>query len=351
MRGKEMTLIMNFMVNCGIFDGVFAVPNCVVDKHIKLAGAAQLKVLLYLLRHGGQNVNCDEMSARLGYSGADVRDAINYWSEVGMLAKPEVLPEPSTAAPREKPLPAPAENLAPDTTALRGEALRETGVVESGNIKKLTNTYRFTQKEAFTRMEGNEELRFLVEQCRILLGRELQGSDVAALVSIHDWVGLPPDVILMAADYCASKGRTDMRSVEKQCTAWVDLGIRTHEDADGYIKRQAERHSREALVQGSFGISGRSLSAREREAITRWFDEYGYELPVIRAAFDKTVDNTGKLSFAYLDRILSNWHDKGVKTLEEALSESQAKPAKAVASTSFNLELFENDSIYNTPKI
>jgi hypothetical protein len=87
-------------------------------------------------------------------------------------------------------------------------------------------------------MEGNDELRFLVEQCKLLLARELQGSDVAALVSIHDWVGLPPDVILMAVEHCASQRKTDMRSIERQCIAWVDRGIVTHEQADAFIRAQ-----------------------------------------------------------------------------------------------------------------
>ena len=35
----------------GVWSSVFAVPSDVVDKYIKLAGAAQLKVLLWILRN------------------------------------------------------------------------------------------------------------------------------------------------------------------------------------------------------------------------------------------------------------------------------------------------------------
>ncbi len=330
---------MDFTVNYGILQGVFVVPNSVVDKHIKLAGAAQLKVLLYLLRHSGNGINHEAMAAQLGFSPADCKDAVNYWVEVGVLAEGA-----AQAAPiQEQYAPTAQEHALPPEPV-------QTPVAISGNVKKLTSAYRFTQKEAFSRLQENEELRFLVEQCKLLLARELQGSDVAALVSIHDWVGLPSDVILMAVEYCASQSRTDMRSIERQCAAWADRGITTHEQADAYIKRQADRHTHEALVQSAFGITGRSLSTKEREAIDSWFTEYGYDLSVIRVAYDKTVDNTGRLSFAYLGKILSNWYKKGIRTAEQAAQESLEKPQTGFT-PSLDISAIENEIIYNTPKI
>lgn len=334
---------MDFSVNYGLLQGVFAVPNCVVDKHLKLAGAAQLKVLLFLLRHSGEPLSHETMAARLGFSPADCKDAVNYWVEVGVLAEHDGQ-ENSSA---EKPIPAVSQQkpavLIPEPPTVP--------VAETGNIKRLTTAYRFTQKEAFTRMQENEDLRFLVEQCKLLLSRELQGSDVAALVSIHDWVGLAPDVILMAVEYCASQNKTDMRSIERQCVAWVDRGIVTHEQADAYIKEQASRHTNELLVQSAFGITGRSLSTKERDAIATWFNEYGYDMPMIRIAYDKTIDNTGRLSFSYLSKILFNWHKKGITTAEQAMQESLEKPQAGGFTPSLDMNAIENEILYNTPKI
>ena len=334
---------MDFNVNFGILDGIFAVPNCVVDKHIKLAGAVQLKALLYILRHSGEPINYEEMASQLSFSCADTKDAVNYWKEVGVLLEIDATntPQPAEIKRETKVIQA----IAPAVLQVPSP------VIENGNLKKLTTTNRFSQKEAFTRMESSEEIKFLVDQCRALLARELLGSDVAALVSIHDWVGLPLDVILMAVEYCASQRRTDMRSVERQCTSWADRGINTHEQAEAFIKAKAAQHIHENLIQSAFGISGRSLSAKERDAIAAWFNDYGYDLPVIRIAYDKTVDSTGKLSFAYLSKILSNWHEKGIKTAEQAAAESITKPQKSSNGSSFDISSFENESINSTPEI
>ena len=42
---------MNYSLDAGAWNSVFAVPSSVVDKYIKLADGASLKLLLYLLRH------------------------------------------------------------------------------------------------------------------------------------------------------------------------------------------------------------------------------------------------------------------------------------------------------------
>ena len=44
---------MSYHINLGQWNSVFAVPASLVDQHIKLASEAQLKVLLYILRHSG----------------------------------------------------------------------------------------------------------------------------------------------------------------------------------------------------------------------------------------------------------------------------------------------------------
>ena len=82
---------MSFSIDLGAWNNVFAVPCCVVDKHIKLAGSAQLKVLLFLLRHAGENISIDYISASLSMSCADIKDAMQYWVETKLINMPNVL--------------------------------------------------------------------------------------------------------------------------------------------------------------------------------------------------------------------------------------------------------------------
>ena len=78
---------MAFSINLGGWNSVFAVPSEVVDKHIKLAGSAQLKVLLWLLRHAGEPVDEGAIAQSLSMHPADVRDAMQYWIACGLISE------------------------------------------------------------------------------------------------------------------------------------------------------------------------------------------------------------------------------------------------------------------------
>ena len=47
---------MSIKINLGAWNSIFAIPTDVVDKHLKLASGISLKVLLYILRHSGEEI-------------------------------------------------------------------------------------------------------------------------------------------------------------------------------------------------------------------------------------------------------------------------------------------------------
>ena len=76
---------MSFQMNLGEWNSVFAVPASLVDSHMRLAGAVQLKVLLWCLRHAGEETSAQAMAEAIGASPADIRDAMQYWVQTGLL--------------------------------------------------------------------------------------------------------------------------------------------------------------------------------------------------------------------------------------------------------------------------
>ena len=68
---------MEFKVNPASFSGIFPVPTAVVDENIRLASVVQLKVILYLLRHGSvRQVTVKDISDALFLDSQDVADAL-----------------------------------------------------------------------------------------------------------------------------------------------------------------------------------------------------------------------------------------------------------------------------------
>ena len=54
---------MEYKLDLGAWNSVFAVPCNIVDEHLRLAGAAQLKVILWVLRHAGEAFSVEDIAS------------------------------------------------------------------------------------------------------------------------------------------------------------------------------------------------------------------------------------------------------------------------------------------------
>ena len=63
---------------------------------------------------------------------------------------------------------------------------------------------------------------------------------------------------------------------------------------------------KEKQIRTCFNIGDRMLSKKEKEYINKWFNIEKYDFTLIKLAYDKTIEDTGKMSFAYIDALLSH---------------------------------------------
>ena len=91
---------MEYRWNSEVWTEAVALPAAVVDRHIRLAGPTQLKVLLWLARRGQGTFDAAACAAAIGYSPADCADAMQYWLGTGMLTEGG---EQAAPPPPEKP--------------------------------------------------------------------------------------------------------------------------------------------------------------------------------------------------------------------------------------------------------
>ena len=87
---------MSYQINLGQWNSVFAVPSALVDRHIKLASQTQLRVILYLLRHSGENIGTESLCNALSISAEEAQNA------AGMPVRLSLrVGEPPKASPQE----------------------------------------------------------------------------------------------------------------------------------------------------------------------------------------------------------------------------------------------------------
>ena len=64
---------------------VTAVSNEFIDRYMTAANGEYVKVYLYLLRHGEEAVTVSSIADALNHTESDVRRALSYWKEAGVL--------------------------------------------------------------------------------------------------------------------------------------------------------------------------------------------------------------------------------------------------------------------------
>lgn len=159
----------------------------------------------------------------------------------------------------------------------------------------------------------HKEMKELLQTAQRKLGKPLTQQDISMIFGFYDWLGFPLDLIEVLFSYCVSDGFKGMRYIEKVAMAWAEEGIDTVEKAAQYIEM---RKTGFQSIMRAFGQSGRMPVEGEEAYMKKWLNEYELPLDVVKLACERTVMQTGKVSFAYADSILRKWKDAGVKTVE-----------------------------------
>ena len=146
------------------------------------------------------------------------------------------------------------------------------------------------------------------------MGRLLTHSDLAAILSFHQWLGLEPEAIDVLIRYCTENGHRNTRYMERVAIDWSENGIITREQAEERIKLYNNDFR---VIMRAMGQSGRNPVAAEEKFMKNWIGELKMPTELIELACERTVMNTGKASFGYANRIISSWHSKGFKTVED----------------------------------
>lgn len=324
---------MAYHLGNGIWNTVFAVPSVVVDEHLKMASGLSVKVLLLLLRRGG-GMEPGEVAVILGQSTADIQDALNYWVQAGIIHRStENAPDkPALANPpvqqltpvlQYQQLSESKEELQPSSAPLE-PATEDTRKIATLSSKRR----RLTTQEINELAEQDETIEYLLQETQSVLGKPLTPVSTDIVVAMYSYYGMKPDLILMLIHYCVSLGKDSMRYIEKVAADWLDKGIDTHEKAESEILRLTKKNTAEGKIKAAFGIHDRGLISSEKKCIQTWTEQYGLDIALITLAYERTIELKGKLSFPYINGILTNWYQSDIATPAQALQEMRDNRAK-----------------------
>lgn len=321
---------MNYSLNIGEWNSVFAVPSAVVDKYIKLAGADALKLLLYLLRHGGEEFGEERLRTELGFTElGQLEDAALFWIRRGIIRysneeKGTLVPnivQPPVRKPEEVPIgtvPAKTEEYVQQTLDDAPAKLHSERIVPAA----------VDSREIAARINGSPEIKALFSEAERIYGRPLRQRDNQVLIALADHYGLPTGVSLMLLKYCVKVEKTTPNYIQTVAADWVKDGIDSVEKADARISSLERRDSTEANIRAALEMTT-GFTPKQREYLNIWLNEWRFSEEMIILACTKTVDQLGKWTVSYTNKILKNWRLDGVSTPEAANAPKQAAVSKS----------------------
>lgn len=174
----------------------------------------------------------------------------------------------------------------------------------------------YKASEISRRLKENPRMSQMYKMVSQILGKTLSSADTELLYSFHDYYGLPVEVIIVMIEYYASKGKTTMKYIEKEAGKWASAGVDSVAKAKQYIKKRDDFLSYAGRVRTLIGINERRLTCRELDFINKWQNELCMPLDMVKAAYEKTVNQTGRASFAYMNKILESWAKENCKSPE-----------------------------------
>lgn len=275
-------------------------PMEFINKYMISANATYVKVYLYGLAkcyEDGADVSNAAIAEALDILETDVSKAWRYWKKVGLVHSEgkgtlvfDAMPQPQK---------------------------KEDGERESAQSAETEEKSKApSMKEIFKAMDINPKMKETVSMAEHLLKKTLSQKEIATLYNFMQSYSMTQEMVLVLLEYCVTLDKTSFSYIEKVAESWYEQGIKTLDEATKVLNRVVKEGRMQKKCKKMFGLD-RELSQTENGYIARWVSELSMSEAMIRNAYERTVNNTGKISMPYMNTILKSWHTKGIKTVAQ----------------------------------
>lgn len=319
-----------YKLNPECYGTMFAIPASVTDTYLAEASGNSIKTLLKIFRNPSGVVSVSEISDALSLTADEVLTALDYWVGKGILlftdegGNVKFVPKAKTAsasAQKNEAVPAPASrtNVSAEPTVLP----------------------KPTMEQIAARISEDETVRSLLTEAQSILGRTFGLDMQTTLLMLFDTYGLQKEVILTLIQHLADSGRGSTATILRIGKIWAEREINNLDAANEYIQNDSEMHRLFTEFRIATGISNPRPTQKQGEYLLSWM-QMGFSTEMLIKAYEETAERTGKLSFAYMDKILKNWHSEGLKTTDavtqKVTEHTQTKKTAETQSRSFDLD-------------
>ena len=262
------------------------IPDVFFTEYLSSANGDYIKVYLYILflSKYDKDIKINDLSKKLALPLKTIQEAFKYWEEAGVLIKKHT-----------------------------GYILVNLQEVE---LLKLYSPKLTSSPEDIKKYAKNQYRAKAIENIN---NQFFQGIMSPSWYSDIDmWFkkyNFDEQVMLALFNYCFDHSALHRNYIQVVADSWYKNNIRSFSDLDKYYEKQEKISSVKKSIIKKLGLN-RNLTVYEDAYVEKWTIDYGYSLDIIEIALKKTTSKSN-ISFEYLNKIISDWHDRNLKTATE----------------------------------
>ena len=262
------------------------IPDVFFTEYLYSANGDYIKVYLYILflSKYDKDIKINDLSKKLALPLKTIQEAFKYWEEAGVLIKKHT-----------------------------GYILVNLQEVE---LLKLYSPKLTSSPEDIKKNAKNQYRAKAIENIN---NQFFQGIMSPSWYSDIDmWFkkyNFDEQVMLALFNYCFDHSALHRNYIQVVADSWYKNNIRSFSDLDKYYEKQEKISSVKKSIIKKLGLN-RNLTVYEDAYVEKWTIDYGYSLDIIEIALKKTTSKSN-ISFEYLNKIISDWHDRNLKTATE----------------------------------
>ncbi|GFI56380.1 hypothetical protein IMSAG013_01440 [Clostridiales bacterium] len=290
------------------------VPSSPVLDKLGEADGTKLRVLLFVLANPAAKASdvCDT----LNITPKSLSNALSFWEEAGVIH----IEENELSVKKAEAKQGAKSRCKKDN---KSEAVhKESGggnvtVSRPKPVARAAQLPHYTSEQVASYVNAHAEVGDLLVSCQQYMGKMFNIAEVEIVVGLLDYLHLDSAYILLLFSHCQKMEKKSLRYIEKLAIGLFDDGIMDYEELDAHLQAIEDASKIEKQLRRLFGTGRRALTAKEKDAFSKWGGKWKMPYELIEKAYEITVENTGGASVAYCNAVLEKWYQSGYTTLEQ----------------------------------
>ena len=262
------------------------IPDVFFTEYLSEASGDFIKVYLYILflSKYGKDVKLNDLSKKIALPLTTIQAAIKYWEDAEVITK-------------------------------KGTVYIVNNIQEI-ELNKLYSPKLTVSKESIQNMEKDKSRASAIEAINNMYFQGIMSpswySDIDLWFKRFEF---DEEVMIALFQYCFDKSALHKNYVKAVADAWHGNNIKTFSDLEEYDDNIQKIKKVKKNICKKLGLT-RNLTQYEEAYIEKWLQEYKYDLEIIELALKKTTSKSNP-NFDYIDKIISDWHDRKLLNSED----------------------------------